>query len=201
MTFLVFATARRRPDQRDLLVTLPFLVLGLWAMRNAAIAPLVVLPVLARLVSRPEPDPGNRLAVPVMAALALIGTVFLQRAVTASAYDLRDYPVSAMQSVERAGLLGSRLLTTDQWSGFVVHEYWPRQRVFIDDRYDMYPTGLIHEYLDLARVRPDWAATLDRHDVRVVVWPAGKPLSLLLETAPGWRRSYADRLATVFVRR
>ena len=48
---LVLARGPRRASLRDLVVTIPFLLLGMWALRNVALAPLVGLPVAARIVA------------------------------------------------------------------------------------------------------------------------------------------------------
>ena len=50
----VWAIARGRNGvtRRDLIVTLPFLFLALWALRNVAVAPLVGLPVASRALAR-----------------------------------------------------------------------------------------------------------------------------------------------------
>ncbi|HEV8627560.1 MAG TPA: hypothetical protein VG034_24240, partial [Acidimicrobiia bacterium] len=84
---------------------------------------------------------------------------------------------------------------------YVIHEYWPRQRVFMDDRYDMYPTALAEEYFKLGRAAPEWSAILDRHSIDVVVWPKEKPLAQVLDLAPGWERIHTDKVAQVWVRR
>ena len=46
------ARGRNRVSRRDVIVTLPMLLLAFWALRNLALAPLIGLPVVARGVSR-----------------------------------------------------------------------------------------------------------------------------------------------------
>jgi hypothetical protein len=83
---------------------------------------------------------------------------------------LAGYPIAAMRALDRDGLIGRRMLTTDAWAGYVIYRYWPRQHVFIDDRYDMYPTGLAKEYFQVLDGAPEWRSVLDRHHIDVVVW-------------------------------
>ncbi len=45
---LLLLIVRNKPSRRDLLVTFPFLFLGLWAIRNVGIAAIVTLPVAGR---------------------------------------------------------------------------------------------------------------------------------------------------------
>ena len=57
------------------------------------------------------------------------------------------------------------LLTSDSDAGYVILEHYPEQRVFLDDRYDMYPTKLIYDYFNLADGKPGWSKILDRYHV------------------------------------
>ncbi|MGH9039795.1 MAG: hypothetical protein ACRDZ3_06155, partial [Acidimicrobiia bacterium] len=112
---VIVARAGVQPSRRDLLVTIPFLLLALWALRNIALAPLVGLPVVARLVATPadRPDtPGliQRLVVVLLVALALLWTVDATRGPD---LDLDRYPVEALAFMEDEGLLGKRLMTDD----------------------------------------------------------------------------------------
>lgn len=193
----------RRPSRRDLVVGISFLLLGLWALRNLAVVPIVGLAVAARALAVDEerPDHGSPVNWAVLALLVVLGFSALSQAAAVKDYNLETYPVEAMRVVEHRGLLGGRVLTTDAWSAYVIHEYWPRQRVFMDDRYDMYPTTLAEEYFKLARAAPEWQSILDRHAIDVVVWPKEKPLAQVLDLAPGWERIHADKVAQVWVRR
>ncbi len=195
----------RRCSRRDALVAIFFLFLGLWAVRNLALTPLVMLPVVARAVrvdgSRPRPDRRATLNWAVLGLVVVLGWTGAAAASGSDGYDYSDYPVKAMASVEGQGLLGQHLLTTDDWSAYVIHRYWPRQPVFMDDRYDMFPTELSDDYFKLSEVKPGWQEVLDRYGVDVVVWRTKKPLTQLLDVAPGWQRTYSDELATVWVRR
>lgn len=83
--------------------------------------------------------------------------VLTVRAAAQPDYSFAGYPVGAMQAVQRDGLLGRRLLTSDADAGYVILQDWPAQRVFLDDRYDMYPRPVIADYLTLAHARPGWA--------------------------------------------
>lgn len=198
----VLAGRRSRPTRRDILVNVSFLLLGFWAVRNLAVVPIVGLAVVARAaaVDGRQEDRRSPVNLVALVLLLLIGGSALSQAAGEKDYDLSAYPVQAMKAVDQQGLLGTELLTTDAWGAYVIDEYWPRQRVFIDDRYDMYPTELAEEYFKLAKAMPGWADILDRHHITTIVWPNVKPLSQVLDLAPGWRRIHQDKLASVWVR-
>ncbi|TDB87972.1 hypothetical protein [Actinomadura sp. 7K534] len=200
MAALVFA--RNPPSRRDMLLLTFSLVIALWAMRNIAVAPLMGLPIVARvLAGERRPDERNRMA-PVLAAVAvLVVAQWTAGRLARPAYDYDGYPVAAMRAVEARGLLGHRLFTTDEWAGYVIHAYWPRQKVFLDDRYDMYPTSVIEDYLAVREQPAKWRHLADRYRIDVVVWPTGRPLARTLHEDPDWRRVHGDRQATVFTRR
>ncbi|MGP4023811.1 hypothetical protein [Actinomadura sp. 3N407] len=199
----VLALAPRRASRRDLIVSVSFLLLGFWALRNLAIVSLVGLPIAARLLATPKKRQERRSAadlgvvVAVLTAVALVSGTILSR----PAFDFGDYPVRAMRVIEQSGLVGQRLLTTHTWNAYVIHAYWPRQKVFMDDRYDMYPVAFTREYMKVRNGGPEWRGMLDRHRVNVVMWETGTPLTQLVSLDPAWRQIYRDRQATVFVRR
>jgi hypothetical protein len=193
---------RGRITIRDLVVTIPFLVLGLWALRNVAIAPLVGLPVVARVVA--VPARRGREAVPVgrllMALLVGMIAVMGLRAARQPDFALESYPVRAMDAVERQGLLGRRLLTDDADAGYVILRSWPRQRVFMDDRFDMFPMPVIRDFTTVNAGSPGWDRVLRRNDVEVVVWGRDRVLSQLLLRDQAWHVTYRDADSFVFVR-
>ena len=201
VVLLILARAGCRPSWRDTLMTAAFLGLSLWAARNMVLAPLVCLPVVARACAKERRDDDHRPALhwAVAGIVLMVGFTAAASASKQPAFNVDLYPVKAMQVVEDDRFLGERLLTTDGWGGFVIHRYWPRQEVFIDDRYDMYPTALAQEYFDLNAGKPGWSETLDRHRIEVVVWPVDKPLAALLDGDDGWERIHRDDVAGVWV--
>jgi hypothetical protein len=206
------ARTRHRVSRRDLIVAVPFLLLACWAQRNIAIVGLATLPVVARALAKPglpvlvasprRPEPGARgPGYPVLAAMVAVMVIFGAQASSQSAFRTEGHPVQAMEAVQRAGLLGRRIAATDGWGGYIILKYWPGQRVFLDDRFDMYPVGLMSDYLKLLDSGEGWQRLLGRYDVDVVVWPADKALAHVLEASPEWIRIHRDDLAVVFVRR
>lgn len=199
----VFALAKSRPSRRDVLVVGGFLVLGFYAQRNIALAPLVTLPVIARLVAmaKPRAVTGGRLNWAVLMVLGISAVMFTGNVLARPAYGTEPrYPVNALRWADRHQLLGRHLLTTDAWAAYVIRDYWPRQRVFVDDRYDMYPKQVMYDYFHLMAADPSWHAITDRYGVDVVVWQPNGVLTQVLAADPQWHRVYADRTAVVLTR-
>ena len=197
------ALGRRRPTRRDLVVTVPFLALAVWAQRNVALAPLVGVGVAARAVAPPTPRPSegaplNRVVAGAVVALAVLWGV---QAAGQPDFDLEQYPVAAMRYVTEQGLLGRRLMTDDRWGGYLILEYWPRQKVFVDDRYDMYPRPVLRDAFRFSDAERSWAEVLDRWGIDVVVWRKDAAIVDRMAEDGRWERRYEDVVAAVFVRR
>jgi len=205
---VVAARGRNRFSRRDVVVTVPFLGLALWALRNVAIAPLVCLPAVARAIAV-DPERAARTKaeerrgpigfafVIVLAALAF--GVFV-RAYNEPDFVTVSYPVKAMNVVEREGLIGRRLLMDDGDAAYAELAWAPKQKLFIDDRYDMFPEKVIYDFFDLSAGRQDWAKILARYDVEVVVWPKAQPLTQLMERSGDWTVIHRDKSWIAFVR-
>jgi hypothetical protein len=198
------ARGRHRVTRRDLVVAVPMLLLALWAVRNVAVAPLIGLPVVARAFARDEEKPSELRGSMVAAAIGVLvfaAALMGFQASTEKAFNFSTYPVASMRYLERHDLIGRRLLTTDAAAGYVILEDWPQQKVFMDDRYDMYPLPVIYDYFKLTSGSRGWNQVLDRHDVDVIVWGKDSSLAQLLDRSSEWQRVHRDGTDAVWVRR
>jgi hypothetical protein len=197
--------ARSRPRRGELFVSIVFLLLGWWAVRNIAIAVAVTIPIVGRCyrpVTPPTPEQRDAKASPALVLLVcLVALLLVGRAVAAPDFELkRRYPVAALQALDREHRLGGRLLTTDAWAGYVIYRYWPQQHVFFDDRYDMYPERVIEAYDKVLNLDPGWDKVLDRYGIDTVVWPRDGAVVQAMRLLPGWTEIRHDKVATTFVR-
>jgi len=194
--------ARKHVGRRDLLVSIAFLLLGLWAVRNVGLTAIVGLPILARAVRRDEPsrDPRSTMNTLIAMLLALTAVGAVVRAANEVDWNLARYPVKSYALVE-SRFANSRLLTTDAWGGYVIAETETGQKVFYDDRYDMYPLAVNEAYDRLASLQPDWLTQLDEWRIEVVMWPRTRPLVQGLAERSDWVRVYTDKQAVVYARR
>jgi hypothetical protein len=195
--------ARKRVGARDLLITVIFMLLGLWAIRNVGLAVIAIAPILARLVRNDSPraDARHSMHRTMLAMAVLALSLCVVHAAGEPDWNLDRYPVAAFDAVQAQHLEGRRLLTTDAWGGYLIAVALPQQKVFFDDRYDMYPLAINQDYDTLARVKPDWLETLDRHHIDVVMWRSESALVQALAQRPDWVRIHTDAVATVYARR
>jgi hypothetical protein len=204
ITFTVCALiGPHRISRRDVLISVPFLVLGLWAQRNILMAPLITLPIAARAIAttRDRPDSALALNWGIAALVMALATVWTAEAMMRPDFDLDTYPVAAMTKIEREGLLGGRLLSTDHWNGYIILYWWPRQYIFMDDRYAIYPASVGTDLVALSNGQDAWHEVLTKYNIDVVVWPANPKVIAYLSREPGWTAVYRDRAAVVFATR
>jgi hypothetical protein len=196
------ALARSKPRRGELLLTIVFLFLGWWAVRNVAITVAVTLPVVGRAFRRTEPSPdADATASPLLVVVVcLVGVLLVGRSLALPNFDVKRYPRGALAALDKDHLLGSRLLTTDAWAGYVIYKYWPQQHVFFDDRYDMYPVKLTDAYNKILSLKPGWEKVLDQYKIDIVVWPKNSAFSEALAHLPGWKLVRTDKVAKTFLR-
>jgi len=87
-----------------------------------------------------------------------------------------------------------------EWGGYLIHQLWPGQRVFIDGQSDFYGEALFREYAQVAEQRDGWADVLGRRGVEWMICGSDSSLVRLLVITPGWRVAHRDPVATVLVR-
>ncbi|MHB8669483.1 MAG: hypothetical protein ACYDAD_02805 [Acidimicrobiales bacterium] len=207
---------RRRVPWADLLPLLGFLAGALLAVRNLPAAGVVIAPVLGRALSpgvppvrRPEPGaqpPAGPSGLNRAAAAALVGlaAIFVALPLTGGpAIGLGSYPVDAANAMESLGLRAEqhRVALQDFVGDYFDFRYGARARVFIDDRYDMFPTAVSHDYVLLNHADPGALEALDRRGVDVVLWERQRPIVATLEATGRWRIRYQDRRWVVLARR
>lgn len=129
-----------------------------------------------------------------MAVGAIVTAGLLAVAVRAPALDLSSYPVAAVEHLAASGRLGPghRVAAVDVVGCYLVWRAGPSTKVFIDDRYDMYPKAVTDDAAALGAARSDALTVLDRWRVDTVVWSARQALPGELRSSPGWRQDWSD---------
>jgi hypothetical protein len=180
----------------DVLPAVVFTAAALLAARNVPVAALVVTPVLARGVAGLGTITGSgRGPAPAIAltALTALGVVLVGTALGRPAYDLSSYPVTEVTWLQRHHLAPGRVIAPDYVGNYLEFRFGARASVFVDDRVDVLPGSVEHDYGVLLGGSPGWQAVLARYHAQAVLWPRAEPLSGLLALAPGWTEPVRDR--------
>jgi hypothetical protein len=118
-------------------------------------------------------------------------------------FSKRVFPVEAVernQALLAPRLAAPRILTSDQWAGYLLFRLYPRQHVFMDGRSDFYGPTLGAEYQTLIAGRANWRRVFERYGFQVALLPASWPLNSLLQREPGWTLAYRDAVSAIYVR-
>ena len=186
---------------RHLLPVAGFVVAALVPERNLSALGVVLAPALGlALASAPRRDwvpPAWTFLVArgvAFAGAAVFTTIFLVRAVGGATLDLSSYPVAAVDDLARTGRLTAahRVAASDVVGCFLVWRVGPATKVFIDDRYDMYPKQVTTDAAILAGARSDSGFVLDQWHIDTVVWSANQALPQELISLGGWKITWSD---------
>lgn len=175
------------------------LAASLIAQRNLPLAAVIMAPALGRALS-PEIDrPPAQRREPGMVNMAfavVLGLAFALFAVgiyRSAPLNLKSYPIAAIDFLEQSGLRGPthRVAQQDVVGCFFDLRFGDKARVFVDDRYDMFPLSVSDDYASLLKGNADSLAVLDRRNVDVVLWDKSLPLVTTLRATGKWEQVYA----------
>jgi len=114
-------------------------------------------------------------------------------------FDPRRMPVEAAKFLEKNQVAGP-ILSPDYWGGYLIYRLYPRSRVVVDDRHDLYGAEFFKAYLKMVRVERGWEDFLLTHESSVVLLPRDAAVTNILEKTKGWKQIYADDVSVAFVR-
>ncbi|HVN02779.1 MAG TPA: hypothetical protein VMT86_00100 [Bryobacteraceae bacterium] len=112
-------------------------------------------------------------------------------------FDAKDFPVKALASLGGPDARG-RIFTSDQWGDYLIYNFYPHSRVFIDGRSDFYGSRFVQKYLEIVGVNYKWQQYLNDYGVDTVLLRTDAPLSGALKESSRWHVVYDDGNAIVF---
>jgi hypothetical protein len=195
--------SRRATCVAWVVLALPLAALGLGSGRHTVWVALATLPLVALALPRAhESERRSALAIPMVAALAILALVGLSNPLVAS--DRRLAPDTPVELADRAASAGvGRLFAFSDWGGYLAWRLRPTGRVFIDDRFEQHPTERWASYVSISRAEPGWQEELDAMgaDALALDRHGQAPLVAAAERSADWRLAYDDAQGVLFVRR
>jgi hypothetical protein len=217
VTILALALHPDRPDPTDLAMVLAFTVLALQAVRNLAVAAIVLGYVASKYIpgairaavnteGRPERTPASMPLIGAVGLVVALGALgghvareFPRSDRPVEIVDPREYPIASLDELRSPG---TRVFSLDFWSGYIIDQGWPGVRVYQDTRIDMYGVDQTRRYLRTIAGLPGWEETLNRScTTHVLLRPGRDPLAELLRLSPDWVVQRSEPRAVTFVRR
>ena len=187
----------RRPRYRSALLTVVFTAAALVGSRNVVVASLALAPSMAMgLAGLGNLDSSERTRLARLVGVGAMAVAVLLAAVRLGqpAMSLDTYPVDAVAYLvdNEVDLSEHHLAAPDFVGNFLEYVYGPGDKVFYDDRFDMFPDDVSEAALSLTQVQPDVMAQLEGFDIELVAIPRSSPLALVLVSDARWRSLYQD---------
>jgi hypothetical protein len=114
-------------------------------------------------------------------------------------FDEKKVPMAAIDFL-RANQLRGNMFNNDEIGDHVIYSLYPRYKVFIDGRSDMYGEPILKEYLKVAHIEAGWKEALAKYDINYIYFYTDSVLARHLLTDSGWRGIYSDNVASIFLR-
>ena len=200
--------------------------MSLLALRNAPVAVVFAVPVLAiglddrlravaasRRARRPA-TPRTELAPRDRVARRILETALTAGLVVAAAIlflpqspILRGEPLGSAD-LPRAGVdrlesvaPDSRVLVEYGWGGHVISRlHDDGGRVFVDGRNDMYDEAILDDYTAIRDADPGWPALVERYAVEAILFPPSAPLVRGAAQSEGWCEVLRDEAQVLLMR-
>jgi hypothetical protein len=216
VTVSVVAVRGRELRLSAVLTILFALYTGLYASRNIPVSSVLLVMAIGPFLNMPRylrafsdrmtaVERGQRGQVwPIVAILATLliathgGRISTTKWIDAR-FSPQRMPAEAVNYIVKGQLKGP-VLSPDYWGGYLIYRMYPSVRVVVDDRHDFYGEQFFRSYLKLIHVEPGWEEFLRTHETSCVLLPRDAPLAGALSRTQGWKTTYTDEVAVVFVR-
>jgi hypothetical protein len=109
-------------------------------------------------------------------------------------------PLRATQVVQLNAPRGL-MFDSYEFGGYLIWELWPRYKVYIDGRADMYGRTTVQEYEQVFQLQPGWQDVLKRRKIEWLLVHADGTLAHILEAGGDYAVLYQDDTAVLFARR
>ncbi len=186
-----------------LLLLLGLLHLGLQHARHqmlfGVVGSLLFAGPLSAVLGKPQPSRASWKWMPAAALslAAVIAVTGFRLAHPVQREDMFSSPGAVFAHVPPA-LAAKPVLNEYNFGGFLIFH---GVRPFIDGRADMYGDKFLDEYMKLFHPsRERIVQTLKQRGIQWVLVDAASPLRAVMDTLPGWRLLYADKVAAAYAR-
>jgi hypothetical protein len=204
---LALVARRKNLRSSEVLVFAFFTGAALHSMRFIALSALAAIPILAGISLARAQSPASQpsrarlpleVAVLVMAA-GLTGGI-LHRALAGAPAEVREhFPVAAVNFLEQHRLPG-RIFNSYSFGGYLIWRLYPRYRVFVDGRADVYGGPLLTHFVEIYKGEVNPRPVFDRLGVNTVIVEPQAMVGALLSMGHDWKRAYQDRVAVIYTR-
>ncbi len=216
--FVIFALSTVKTNLIELLLILMFTNMSLYSVRYVPLFSIIAAPILLRqsmtILARSdgtiakflkkrsdnisEIDKSVKGYLWSVAAVILV-VVFAHSGKINFKFNEKTKPVAAVKFLEKEKIIGN-MFDNDEFGDYIIYAAWPKYKVFIDGRGDMYGEEMAKEYQKVVSLKPGWNKVLKKYDINWIIFNANSALSLFLMQRDDWKLIYADEVADIFVK-
>jgi hypothetical protein len=114
-------------------------------------------------------------------------------------FDENEKPVAAVNFLKKVSLEGN-MFNDDEFGDYIIYSAFPRYKVFIDSRVDMYGPDRLKDYLHMVSFKPGWEDIVEKYSINWVFFNSDSMLSRHLRERNDWKLIYSDRVANIFIK-
>jgi hypothetical protein len=112
-------------------------------------------------------------------------------------FSSKNFPTEAVAKMEEMGIAGN-VLSTDEWSDYLIYRLYPDVQVYFDGRFDFYGYEATKDFAVLADAGRGWENRLWRYPLEAALLPVDGSLAAALRKLPRWTVVYKDEVAAIF---
>jgi hypothetical protein len=116
-----------------------------------------------------------------------------------AAFDAKRFPVQGVDYIAAHQIQGA-IFCPDDWGGYLIYRLYPKNKIAVDDRHDLYGDEFLKKYLKTIRVEAGWNDLLNEEKVSWAVLPAGSALANMLTVSGRWTARSTDATGVLFER-
>lgn len=217
-TLAVFAYSKRRLNLIEILLLILFMHLSLFSARYIPLFCIIATPIIIKQLkhvmetsngkfssflktkgnSFSEIDAsGNHFIWPAMTLLIVVLLSFY--GLLEHNFDADKKPVAASKFLEKEYIQGN-MFNMDEFGDYIIYRNYPRYKVFIDGRIDMYGVKMLKEYNKVIGFESGWEKILGKYNIKWVIYDSSSPLSRYLKQNKNWHFIYSDKVASIFLK-
>jgi len=215
---VLLSLSKKRLKPYALILILIFLSMSLTSVRHIPLFCIVIFPILLDLVRPFTETPKSKIgifflmratrcrqtdaqtkgmlwsAAVVVFAIAAVGSGRINHG-----FDPEIKPVNAMAFINSEDIPGN--MFNDYEAGdFIIYSAWPKYKVFIDGRADMYGENHLKAYDTVVKAKQGWQEIIEKYNITWMIVNTASPISSLLWEIPAWRLIYADTVVNIFLK-
>lgn len=114
-------------------------------------------------------------------------------------FDEKRFPVESVEYIAKQNI-HEPIFSLDFWGGYLIYELYPKTKVVVDDRHDLYGDEFFKDYLKVVFIQPGWEKVLDERRVNWILMPQDSTLANMLKLTHSWTIVHEDGMAVLFQR-